>query len=344
MSAQTEYITKGSSSFTVIVNLLQDNSGSNPGDPLTGITSTASGLVCYHKTGATGAVTSLSLATLASTDAFSLGGFAQLSSANMPGAFRLDLSTTLFSSGDNFGQVLISGYVDLAAHSIHIKFTDFDLYSSMQTELATYGPSTHTSTDVDDSLNTYGASTHTTTDITDAITNYGASTLGTTNLTDAHNTYGASTHTSTDIDDSLATYGVSTHTSTDLTDVLTSYGASTLTTTDLTDLNASTLGTTHLTQALTDYSPSTHTTTDINDQVKDVLFTDTLTLPGQTAISNTPTIAEALAWLLKKNRNKMDNEGSTTQLYDDAGTTVDQKQTTTVSSGVVTKAEWVTGP
>ena len=42
--------------------------------------------------------------------------------------------------------------------------------------------------------------------------------------------------------------------------------------------------------------------------------------------------------------NKKDNDGSTTQLYDDAGTTVDQKQSTSESGGTVTKGEWATGP
>jgi len=163
------------------VNLLQDNSGTNPGDPLTGLAYNSTNLVCYYKSGGTGTVTALSLATQTSSGSFSLGGFAQLSSANMPGAYRLDLSTTLFSSGDNFGQVMLSGYADLAAHAIHVKFTDLDLYQSMNDALSTYGVSTMTSTDVDDSLATYGPSTHTTTDITDVLGAYGVSTLTSTN-------------------------------------------------------------------------------------------------------------------------------------------------------------------
>lgn len=146
MSAQTEYITKGSSQFSVIVNLLQDNSGTNPGDPLTGLVYNSTNLSCYYKSGATGSVTALTLATQTSTGAFSLGGFAQLSSANMPGAYRLDLSTTLFSSGDNFGQVMLANYVDLAPHSVHVKFTDLDFYSSINSELTSYGVSILTST------------------------------------------------------------------------------------------------------------------------------------------------------------------------------------------------------
>lgn len=169
MSGQTEYITKGSSSFSVIVNLLQDNSGTNPGDPLTGLVYNSTNLVCYYKSGGTGTVTQLTLATQTSSGAFSLGGFAQLSSSNMPGAYRLDLSTTLFSSGDDFGQVMLSGYADLAAHAVHVKFLNLDIYQSFSDALSTYGVSTISSTDVDDSLATYGPSTHTSTDIQDLL-------------------------------------------------------------------------------------------------------------------------------------------------------------------------------
>lgn len=116
------------------------------------------------------------------------------------------------------------------------------------------------------------------------------------------------------IDGRLTAYGPSTHTSTDITDVLSSYGV------------------------------STQTSTDINDQMLDVIATDTYALLGQAAVTATPTIAQALMWLYKKSRNRMDNDGTTTQLYADDETTVDQTQATSVSSGVVTKAEWASGP
>jgi hypothetical protein len=83
---------------------------------------------------------------------------------------------------------------------------------------------------------------------------------------------------------------------------------------------------------------------DVNAEVVDVLSTDTQTLPGQTAPPAAPTLVQAITWLYKFLRNKKDNDGSTTQLYDDAGTTVDAKQTTSESGGTVTVAEIVTGP
>lgn len=304
MSAQTEYITKGSSQFSVLVGpLLQDNSGSNPGDPLTGLVYNSTNLVCYYKSGGTGTVTALTLATQTSSGAFSLGGFAQLSSANMPGMYRLDLSTTLFSSGDNVGLVTLAGYADLASHAIHVKFTDLDLYSSIQTELATYGPSTHTSTDIQDLLPS-------------SFSSVGVSSgyIAANAIAIANSTAGADNVITNITNLDAAVSNCSTHTSTAITD------------------------------ALTSYAPSTHTTTDINDQVLDVLKTDTSSLPGQGAPTATPTLEAAIMYLYKSWRNKKDQDGSTTQLYADDGSTVDQKQTTSVSSGVVTKGEFQSGP
>ena len=86
------------------------------------------------------------------------------------------------------------------------------------------------------------------------------------------------------------------------------------------------------------------TAAEVNAEVVDVMDTDTITLPGQEAPSNTPTITGVLGWVHKMLRNKKDNDGSTTQLYDDAGTTVDAKFTTTESGGTVTTGEIVSGP
>lgn len=82
----------------------------------------------------------------------------------------------------------------------------------------------------------------------------------------------------------------------------------------------------------------------VNAEVVDALATDTQSLPGQAAPPNTPTIVECLTWLYKAFRNKKTNDGSVTSLFDDAGSVVDSKQTTSESSGTVTKGEWETGP
>lgn len=130
MSSQTEFIVKGATDVTIDVMLLQDNSGTNPGDPLTGLVYNSTNLVCYYREGGTGAVTQLTLATQTVTGAHSDGGFVELSSSNMPGMYRLDLSDTIVSGSNNKATVVISGYADLAPHFINIVLLDFNIQSS----------------------------------------------------------------------------------------------------------------------------------------------------------------------------------------------------------------------
>lgn len=66
--------------------------------------------------------------------------------------------------------------------------------------------------------------------------------------------------------------------------------------------------------------------------------------PGQGAPAVNADAMTKLDYLYKAWRNKKDNDGTTTNLYADDGTTVDQKQATSEAAGTVTKAEWVTGP
>ena len=66
--------------------------------------------------------------------------------------------------------------------------------------------------------------------------------------------------------------------------------------------------------------------------------------PGQGAPAVNADMATKVDYLYKWTRNQKDNDGSTTQFYDDAGTTVDHKQTTSEAAGTVTKGEIVSGP
>lgn len=86
------------------------------------------------------------------------------------------------------------------------------------------------------------------------------------------------------------------------------------------------------------------TAANVNTEVSDVLKTDTVTLPGQTAPPATPTLEQAISWLYKVFRNKTDQTTTLWQLYDDAGTTVDSKATVSESAGTATKEEIVSGP
>lgn len=86
------------------------------------------------------------------------------------------------------------------------------------------------------------------------------------------------------------------------------------------------------------------TAAEVNAEVVDAIATDTYGEPSQGAPGATISLTDKVSYLYKAWRNKIDNDGSTTQLYDDAGSTVDHKQTTSESAGTVTKGEWTSGP
>jgi hypothetical protein len=66
--------------------------------------------------------------------------------------------------------------------------------------------------------------------------------------------------------------------------------------------------------------------------------------PGQGNPPVNPDTVTKIDYLYKAWRNKKDNDGSITQIYNDAGTVVDQKQTTSEAAGTVTKDEVIAGP
>lgn len=82
----------------------------------------------------------------------------------------------------------------------------------------------------------------------------------------------------------------------------------------------------------------------VNTEVVDALATDTYAEPGQGAPAATTSLAAKINYLYKSWRNKSDNDGSTIQIYDDAGTTVDQKATVSEAAGTVTRGEIASGP
>lgn len=89
---------------------------------------------------------------------------------------------------------------------------------------------------------------------------------------------------------------------------------------------------------------STGMKAEVNDEVLDVLTVDTHAEVGQETPSATQSILKMVQFLFKSWRNKKDNDGSTTQLYSDAGSVVDQKQSTSDVGGTSTKTEWTSGP
>jgi hypothetical protein len=83
---------------------------------------------------------------------------------------------------------------------------------------------------------------------------------------------------------------------------------------------------------------------EVNAEVVDVMTVDTLTLPGQTALTNTPTFAEAVTANYKNLRNKKTQTASQWSLLADDATTIDQKATVSNDGTTTTKGEIESGP
>jgi len=84
--------------------------------------------------------------------------------------------------------------------------------------------------------------------------------------------------------------------------------------------------------------------TAINAEVVDALNVDTYAEPGQGNPAATTTLVEKIGYLYKYLRNKTVTDSVLIEVYDDAGTTVDQKATISYDGTDFTKQEFVTGP
>lgn len=93
-----------------------------------------------------------------------------------------------------------------------------------------------------------------------------------------------------------------------------------------------------------DVALSAQEKTDVNAEVSDVLKTDPVTLPGQTAPPAAPTIEGILSWLYKTFRNKKEQTSAEWRLYNDAGTVVDSKAAVGDDGTTATKEEVAAGP
>jgi hypothetical protein len=82
----------------------------------------------------------------------------------------------------------------------------------------------------------------------------------------------------------------------------------------------------------------------VNAEVVDALNTDTYAEPGQGAPGATISLAAKIGYLYKSWRNKKTQTATTRSIYDDAGTTVDQKATDSDDGTTFTKGELGTGP
>jgi hypothetical protein len=82
----------------------------------------------------------------------------------------------------------------------------------------------------------------------------------------------------------------------------------------------------------------------VNAEVLDVLNVDTFAEPGQEAPAATNTLAKKIGYLFKFLRNKVTQDATTLSVYDDAGTTVDQKASVSDDATTFTRGEIGSGP
>ena len=112
----------GSTSITLYV-LIQDST-SITGAGLTGLVHNSSGLNCYYVR-TRGVNSAITLATLAAANsAWSSGGFKEVSSANMPGVYRLDLPDAVCAASARSAVVMLKGATNMAPVVLEIDLSN----------------------------------------------------------------------------------------------------------------------------------------------------------------------------------------------------------------------------
>jgi len=131
MSSQTVFVTAGVTSWTIDVALVQKASATSPGDPITGLVFNTSSLTAYYRKGATGTLTSITLATQTVGGAFSSGGFVEVSSTNAPGLYRFDVPNAVIDTA-GIASVTFNGAANMATHTVYFIVTGINLYDSVR--------------------------------------------------------------------------------------------------------------------------------------------------------------------------------------------------------------------
>ena len=91
------------------------------------------------------------------------------------------------------------------------------------------------------------------------------------------------------------------------------------------------------------YAGDALTTLQVNAEVLDVMNVDTHAEPGQGAPAATTSIFAKINYLYKRWRNKYTETEMTSNIYNDAGDTIDQKATLSDDGTTFTKSEYGTG-
>jgi hypothetical protein len=140
---------QGSQDVTVNVFVIDAGEDTFPG--LTGLAFDTQDLTCYYVRHRSAAV-SLPLITQTPTGAHADGGFVEISAANMPGMYRLDLPDAAFLSGSDAVTVMLKGADSMITAVVEIQLTELPLNMTTSTaapgSTVTIGASVVTDRDV----------------------------------------------------------------------------------------------------------------------------------------------------------------------------------------------------
>jgi len=132
-------VTAGSTNVSVYYYIVQDASGTSPGEPVTGLLFSnieTGGSASYARQGA--ARVDLTLITLASASAaHSDGGFILVDDTNMPGLYRCDYPDAAFATGVDqvFLSIVVASANNAVAAPIMVDITDVDLRDTVRAGL-----------------------------------------------------------------------------------------------------------------------------------------------------------------------------------------------------------------
>ena len=128
-------VTAGKANVTVDVYFVDDDGGTSPGEPTTGLLFSnieTGGSASYHRQGA--ARVDFTLVTVAVAGAHTDGGFIEIDAANMPGLYRLDVPDAAFLTGVDYVtiQLVEAGGNNTLMRPLLIDLTDVDLRDSVR--------------------------------------------------------------------------------------------------------------------------------------------------------------------------------------------------------------------
>lgn len=293
------------------------------GAGLTGLVFNTASLVCYYRKGATGAATALTLATQTVGGAHSDGGFVEISSANMPGMYRLDLSDTIVAAAGSVS-IMLKGATNMAPVTIELQVVAIDVENA-----TTLGV-----TNLDAAVTTRLAPT--TAGRTLDVSAGGEAGLDWANIGSPTTAQNLSA-TNIDVDQVVASVSGAVGSVSGAVGSVT--GGVTVTTNN--DKTGYAIGVAGI--AATAFDANAITDAAVANDVVDAIWAKAIAELSQAAPSATPTVLNALALLHMIARNQVTVTSSSKQFTNDAGTVVFKKALTD-NGTTYAEAEMVSGP